>query len=74
MELFKSGEFVSHSGIVLPYKIERDALSGTMIDIFAKKIARRITFSEVYGVPRGCLRLAKPFKIPIKKRLYPSCR
>lgn len=56
--LFVNGELTSHSGLSLPYKIECDALSDAEIATIAAEVARRITFQEVIGVPRGGLRLA----------------
>lgn len=63
--LFIPGEFLSHSGIKLPYKIECDSLTDEEIDIFANIIAhhyQRWLFSKVIGIPRGGLRLAKALR------------
>jgi orotate phosphoribosyltransferase len=57
MNLFKSGTFTSHSGKVLPYKIDCDALTDDDINTIASIIAARIKFDRVIGIPTGGLRL-----------------
>ena len=61
MSLFECGEFVSHSGIRLPYKINCDALSDDDIECIAEYIAGKIKygFGIVQGVPTGGDRLAE---------------
>lgn len=57
--LFVDGEFISHSGLLLPFKIDCDALTDTDLGTLAVVIWRRIVrFKAVHGVPRGGLRLA----------------
>ena len=56
--LFKWGEFRSHSGLKLPFKIECDALNESDIACIAEFIASKTSFGSVEGVPRGGLRLA----------------
>jgi len=56
--LFKSGEFRSHSGLKLPFKIECDALNEFDIACIAEFIASKTSFRSVEAVPRGGLRLA----------------
>ena len=57
-KLFQIGDFVSHAGIPLKWKIECDALEGqwdsiaTMIMDYEKR-----PFSRVIGIPRGGLPL-----------------
>jgi orotate phosphoribosyltransferase len=58
MTLFVDGEFTSHSGQRLPYKIECDALTPADLDTLAADVARRFRFSSVHGVPRGGIRFA----------------
>lgn len=58
--LFQLGDFISHSGKTLPYKIECDSLTNDDIECLARMITEIVPpFSEVEGVPRGGLRLAK---------------
>lgn len=58
MTLFRNGEFLSHSGKALNWKIECDALTDDDYDTIAKVIASKIKFSSVFGVPRGGTKLA----------------
>lgn len=50
--------FISHSGVLLPFKIELDSLTGADWDVIADLIGSRIDFQEVHGIPRGGLPLA----------------
>jgi hypoxanthine phosphoribosyltransferase len=52
------GEFRSHSGILLPWKLECDDLSDNDIRGLAAIIASKFYFRGVHGVPRGGIRLA----------------
>jgi len=59
--LFVPGKYRSHSGLLLPGKIECDALTETEIRWFADRIVELrpdTAYSEVIGVPRGGLRIA----------------
>lgn len=56
--LIQYGEFRSHSGVLLPYKIDCDALSDGTLEGIAQVIASKFRFGEVIGIPRGGLRLA----------------
>src|SRR3989344_3316474 len=58
MTLFENKSFVSHVGLVLPFKIDCDALSDEDIETLACIVARKFTFNRVYGIPRGGVRLA----------------
>lgn len=59
MNLLTLGEFRSHSGLTLPFKVECDALTKEDLDTAAAYIAKVVgPFSAVEGVPRGGLRLA----------------
>ncbi len=58
MNLFQNKKITSHAGLVLPFKIECDALTREDIETLADIISRHYTFNKVYGVPRGGLRLA----------------
>ena len=60
--LFENGEFKSHSGLTLSFKINCDALSDKDIEILADIIRKKFKFSKVFGVPRGGVRLANALK------------
>jgi hypothetical protein len=68
MNLFQYGQFKSHSGLTLPFKIECDALTDLDWDNLAAIIATHtLPFNKVEGVPRGGLKLAevlKPYRDP----------
>jgi orotate phosphoribosyltransferase len=54
VNLFKDGEFVSHSGITLPYKIDCDALGTFDYYTLAKYAASIIRpYTAVLSIPRG---------------------
>lgn len=55
--IFRSGEFISHSGKLLPYKINCDALTSDDMDTIASIIASKIEFDRVIGIPTGGIRL-----------------
>lgn len=57
--LLKWGEFTSHSGVTLPFKIDCDALSDEDIECIAAIISQAFTFNKIIGIPTGGLRLAK---------------
>ena len=56
---FENGEFTTHSGLTLSFKINCDALSDEDIETLANIVRKKFKFSKVYGVPRGGIRLAK---------------
>ena len=58
MSLFECGEFRSHSGVMLPYKIDCDALSDEDIECVAKIISSKIEFGVVQCIPKGGCRIA----------------
>ena len=58
MSLFECGEFRSHSGIRLPYKIDCDYLSDEDIECIAEIISSKVEFGVVQGIPKGGCRLA----------------
>jgi hypoxanthine phosphoribosyltransferase len=58
MPLFSNKEFVSHSGIKLPFKIDCSFLSDDDIHCLAEIITNRIQFHYVHGVPQGGTRLS----------------
>ncbi len=58
-ELFKRESFRSHSGIILPWKIECDALETEDWIWAAARVAERFSFHACKGVPRGGLPFAK---------------
>lgn len=57
--LFVKKEFKMHSGGTAEYKIECDALTDEDLETLAFIISRKGAFSDVYGVPRGGVRLQK---------------
>lgn len=62
-QLIIPGEFVSHSGLRLPFKINCDALSDAEITAIADVMAKTLpAFSSVEGVPTGGLRLASALR------------
>lgn len=58
MSLFTPGEFWSHSGVKLTFKVECDCLTERDLDLFAELIVTRLyppdrhTFRRVVGVPK----------------------
>lgn len=74
-DLFVPGQFRSHSGLLLPGKIECDALSDAEIGWFADAILRIHpgSFRTIIGIPRGGLRLASAIRDRSwKHRDFPS--
>lgn len=67
--LFKPS-FVSHSGILLPFKVECDCLTDEDWNILADIIGSRIDFNEVHGIPRGGLPLAER----LQEYAQPQCK
>ena len=57
--LFQRKDFIGHAGTNLSFKIECDSLTNEDIECIAYLISTKLTFSRVYGVPTGGLRLAK---------------
>jgi hypoxanthine phosphoribosyltransferase len=51
--------FISHSGILLPFKIECAAFDDEDWGILADIIGNNMDFNEVVGIPRGGLQLAE---------------
>ena len=62
MSLFQKKEFISHSGNLMDWKIDCDALSDEDITALAYTISRHFSFKKVVGVPRGGDRLAEALK------------
>lgn len=58
MNLFQIGDFKSHAGLDLHWKIECDALTDEDWNCLAKMISERTEFGSVYGIPRGGVKLA----------------
>lgn len=58
MNLLNYGEFASHSGKKLHYKIDCDALSDEDLKSIAKTIGSRLQFKKVIGIPTGGVRFA----------------
>ena len=59
MSLLKTGDFVSHSGLTLPFKINCDSLTNDDIGCIAEYIATKCEFGVVFGIIRGGIRLAE---------------
>ncbi len=59
MSLLNIGDFVSHSGSTLPFKINCDSLTNDDIDCIAKYIASKCDFGVALGIVRGGIRLAE---------------
>jgi len=59
IDLFQTGNFVSHAGLNLTWKIEMDAISDAEWECLAKMISEveNRQFSEVIGIPRGGIKL-----------------
>lgn len=58
MSLFVDGEFISHAGLPLPFKIDCDALTDSDLATLAAEIARRLgRFRIAHGIPTGGTRL-----------------
>lgn len=66
MNLFQYGNFVSHAGKDLKWKIECDALSDSDWDCLAQIVADRTQFGSVYGIPRGGVKFQKALEKYIK--------
>jgi hypoxanthine phosphoribosyltransferase len=62
MNLFQNKEFFSHSGELLTWKIDCDALTDEDIEALAFLIGERFGFKKVISVPRGGGRLAEALK------------
>lgn len=58
LNLITVGKFTAHSGDVLDFKIECDALTDEDFSSLASIIAKRFRFGDVEGIPRGGIRLA----------------
>lgn len=58
MNLLVSGKFKLHSGAESNFKIDCDALTDEDLATIAMLISEKIKFSDVYGIPRGGIRLA----------------
>ena len=61
MKLFQDGDFISHAGLPLQWKLECDAISDDEWRCIAKMIMEHQTtpFSKAIGIPRGGLKMAK---------------
>ena len=58
-DLFKLGDFVSHAGLTLSWKIEMDVLTDAEWFCIKKMIMEYVgPFKEAVGIPRGGLKLA----------------
>lgn len=64
--LFKSGNFTSHSGLELSWKIDCDALTDDDLATLAIVVSQTLAFKDVHGVPTGGLRFAEALRRYIK--------
>ena len=67
MNLFQLGNFISHAGNELEWKIECDALTDEDWDCLAKMISERTEFGSLYGIPRGGVKLQNALEKYITK-------
>jgi len=56
--MFIRKDLISHSGIMLDWKIECDDLTVEDLDTLAYVVAKRINFGSVLGIPSGGLKFA----------------
>lgn len=61
-DLFVNEPFTSHSGLLLPFKIECDALTDRDLDTLARIYAEKQQYGEVHGVPTGGYRFAEALR------------
>ena len=66
--LFEWGEFTSHSGLTLSWKIKCDSLTDRDWATIARAISGQIEFRAVVGVPTGGLKFAKALLVYLKKK------
>jgi orotate phosphoribosyltransferase len=62
LSLIKYQPFTSHSGLNLSWKIDCDSLFDKSIEAIAEIVKDQYDFREVYGIPRGGIRLANALK------------
>lgn len=67
---FIKKDFISHSGLPLTFKVECDDLTDEELSIFADIIGKNFSFKEVYGIPRGGIRIAEQLKKYKDKNSY----
>lgn len=65
------GQFTSHSGLILPWKIDCNDFTDADITALAKIIADKIDFSDVHGIPTGGMRLANALAPYRRKGAHP---
>jgi len=68
MNLFKWETFKAHSGEMLDWKINCDALTDEDIKCLAKIITLKIEYKQALGIPRGGIKLAlelKKYRTPV---------
>jgi len=72
-ELFQLGDFTSHAGLPLKWKIECDAINEYEWQCLAQMIMmyQHEPFSKVLGIPRGGLPLQKAMEKYVTKGDYP---
>jgi hypothetical protein len=73
MNLFQDGDFISHAGLPLQWKLECDAISDAEWRCIAKMIMtyQHEPFSKVLGIPRGGLPLQKAMEEYVTKGDHP---
>lgn len=72
MGLIQYGEFVSHSGLPLSWKVDCDALTDDDLEAVAAIVGRKFLFGQVYGIPRGGTRLANALRRFSRSEDYPT--
>ena len=65
LKLFQDGDFTSHAGLPLKWKLECDAISDEEWHCIAKMIMdyQGQPFCKAYGIPRGGLKLAEALNV-----------
>ena len=73
LKLFQDGDFTSHAGLPLKWKIECDAISPEQWSALATMIMEYQTepFSKVVGIPRGGLALQYALEPYVTEGDYP---
>jgi hypothetical protein len=57
--MFEYGAFRSHSGLILPWKLNCDDFTDRDWDCVSRIIARKFAYAKVFGVPTGGLKMAE---------------
>lgn len=60
--MIEYGSFIGHSGLMLPWKVNCDALTDEDWAGLAQIVRAQFSFSQVMGIPRGGLKFAAALK------------